>query len=106
MTGNERREREAARPGGTVVLVGLSPMGSGTNLPGAAIARQEKKILGSYYGSSVPSRDFPLYAGLYLKKQLDLDRLVTRTYRLEELNEAYQDLMAGRLARGVVVFDD
>jgi S-(hydroxymethyl)glutathione dehydrogenase/alcohol dehydrogenase len=35
-----------------------------------------------------------------------LDELVTRTYRLEELAEAFDDLLAGRLAKGVIIFGD
>jgi S-(hydroxymethyl)glutathione dehydrogenase/alcohol dehydrogenase len=96
---------EAARPGGVVVLVGISPMGSGTNLPGAIIARQEKTVSGSYYGSANAARDFPLYADLYLKGRLDLDRLVSKTYPLEQINEAYADMLGGEIARGVVVFE-
>ena len=95
----------AARPGGTIVLAGLAPMGSSTNLPGALLTRQEKTVKGSYYGSASPARDFPLLADLYLQGRLDLDQLVTRTYRLEEINDAYADMLAGRVARGVIVFD-
>ncbi|MDX1546630.1 MAG: zinc-binding dehydrogenase, partial [Rhodothermales bacterium] len=95
---------EAARPGGTVVLAGLAPMGSRTNLPGAVLVRQEKTVAGCYYGSAVPARDFPRLSALYLGGRLPLDRLVTRTYPLDALNDAYADLDAGRLARGVVVF--
>src|SRR5689334_4952646 len=57
---------EAARPGGTLTLVGLSAMGTGTNLPGAVIVRQEKVIKGSYYGSVNAQRDFPLLIDLYV----------------------------------------
>ena len=95
---------DAVRPGGTVVLAGLSPMGSSTNLPGAVITRQEKTVTGSYYGSAHPARDFPRYADLYLQGRLDLDRLITKTYTLDQINDAYADLLAGKLARGVVVF--
>jgi Zn-dependent alcohol dehydrogenase len=95
---------DAVRPGGTLVLAGIAPAGSGTNLPGALITRQEKAVLGSYYGSANPARDFPLYADLYLRGRLDLGRLVSKTYTLEQLNEAYADLLAGSLARGLVVF--
>jgi Zn-dependent alcohol dehydrogenase len=56
----------AVRPGGTLVLVGLAPMGTGTNLPGAIITRQEKVIRGSYYGTVNASRDFPLLLDLYV----------------------------------------
>ena len=95
---------DAVRPGGTVVLVGISPMGSGTNLPGAIIARQEKTVTGSYYGTANTARDFPLFANLYRQGQLDLDRLVTKTYSLGQINEAYQDMLSGETARGVIVF--
>jgi Zn-dependent alcohol dehydrogenase len=95
----------AARPGGTVVLVGLSPTGSATNLPGAIITRQEKTIVGSYYGTCVASRDFPQYAKLYLDGDLDLDRLVSRTYALDEINDAYAAMLSGGTARGVVLFE-
>ncbi|MGQ0603543.1 MAG: zinc-binding dehydrogenase [Anaerolineales bacterium] len=94
----------ATRKGGTLVLVGISPMGSGTNLPGAIIARQEKTITGSYYGSANPARDFPLIADLYARGQLDLGRLVSKEYRLEEINEAYAAMLSGETARGVIVF--
>ncbi len=95
---------EAARPGGMVVLAGLAPMGSATNLPGAVLTRQEKTVAGCYYGSAHPARDFPRYAELYLQGRLDLDRLITRTYPLEQINEAFADLLAGRLARGVIAW--
>lgn len=95
---------DAVRPGGTVVLVGVSPMGSITNLPGAVITRQEKTVAGSYYGSCYPARDFPLYVDLYLKEKLDLDRLVSKTYPLEQINEAYMDMLSGEVARGLIVF--
>ena len=94
----------AARPGGVIVFAGISPMGSATNLPGAILTRQEKTVMGSYYGSANPARDFPLYADLYMRGKLDLDRLVTRTYSLHEINEAYADMLSGAVARGVIVF--
>ncbi|MEK7326133.1 MAG: Zn-dependent alcohol dehydrogenase [Chloroflexota bacterium] len=94
----------AARPGGVIVLAGVSPMGSSTNLPGAIITRQEKVVMGTYYGSANTARDFPLYADLYLKGKLDLERLVSRQYPLEQINEAYADMLRGRVARGVIVF--
>lgn len=95
---------EAVRPGGTAVLAGLAPVGSTTNLPGAVITRQEKTVTGSYYGSCVPERDFARIAGLYSDGGLDLDRLLTRTYPLREVNRAYADLASGLLARGAIVF--
>ncbi len=95
----------AARPGGAIVLAGVSPMGSSTNLPGAIITRQEKVVMGTYYGSANTARDFPLYADLYLKGRLDLERLVSKQYPLEQINEAYADMLGGEAARGVIVFE-
>lgn len=95
---------DAARPGGMLTLVGLSPMGSGTNLPGAVITRTEKTIRGSYYGTVNPRRDFPLFVDLYKAGKLKLDELITRQYSLDQINEAYQDMLTGEVARGIIVF--
>ncbi len=95
---------EAARPGGTIVLAGLSPMGSSTNLPGAVLTRQEKTVKGSYYGSVYPARDFPLLLDLYMGRRLLLDELISQTYPLEAINTAFETMLAGEVARGVIVF--
>jgi Zn-dependent alcohol dehydrogenase len=95
----------AVRPGGTLTLVGLSPMGTGTNLPGAVIVRKEITIKGSYYGTVNPRRDFPLFLDLYMAGKLKLDELVTQEYALEQINEAYDAMLTGEVARGVIVFD-
>ncbi|MDX1931462.1 MAG: Zn-dependent alcohol dehydrogenase, partial [Capsulimonadales bacterium] len=93
---------EAVRPGGTLILAGLSAMGSLTNFPAALLTRQEKTIAGTYYGSSDPQRDFPLYADLHLSGQLDLAPLVSRTYPPEEINEAFEAMLSGRIARAIL----
>jgi len=95
---------EATRPGGKAVLVGLSAMGSVTPLSGAAIARQEKVVLGSYYGSANTARDFPFILDLYVAGKLNLDALVSQTYRLPQINQAFEAMLSGETARGVVVF--
>ena len=95
---------EAARPGGTVTLAGLSPMGSSTNLPGALITRQEKTIKGSYYGTVHAPRDFPMLLDLYAEGKLKLDELISRRWRLEQVNEAFAEMLSGGVARGVIVF--
>ena len=65
---------------------------------------QEKTVTGSYYGTANTARDFPLYADLYQRGKLDLDRLISKTYQLEQINEAYADMLKGEIARGVIVF--
>lgn len=89
------------RPGGTVALVGLSPMGSSSNLPGAIITRKEITVCGSYYGTA-DERDFLRYADWYRSGRLPLDRLTRRTYGLEQINQGYEDLLAGSPGRGVI----
>lgn len=93
------------RPGGTLVLVGLSHVKEPTNLSGAFIARQGKTIKGSYYGDVNTHRDFPLFLDLYMAGKLNLDALVSQRYPLAEINEAYQAMLSGAAARGVVVFE-
>lgn len=95
---------DVVRPGGLVVYVGMSPMGSSTNLPGAVIARQEKTVTGSYYGSANTARDFPKYADLYKQGLLDLESLISKRYTLDQINEAYADMLNGEIARGIIQF--
>ena len=97
---------DAIRPGGLVVFAGMSPMGSSTNIPGAILARQEKTVTGTYYGTANTARDFPLFGDLYLKGKLDLDRLITKRYTLGQINEAFADMLSGEIARGIIVFQD
>ena len=96
---------DAVRPGGEVIFSGLSPMGSSTNLPGAVLVRQEKTVKGSYYGSANPPVDFVQYAAWYASGLLPLDRLISKRYSLNEVNEAYADMLSGATRRGVVIFD-
>lgn len=100
----QEQSLDATRKGGTVVLVGVAPMDSAISLPGASIVRQEKTVTGSYYGSANPARDFPLIAGLYLRGQLDLGRLISRSYSLDQINDAFAVMLSGETARGVIVF--
>jgi NDMA-dependent alcohol dehydrogenase len=90
------------RPGGTLTLAGLSPMGTATNFPSALLTRQEKTIKGSYYGSIHAPRDFPLLLDLYSAGKLNLDDMITKRYPLTQVNEAYADMVEGKLARGVI----
>jgi NDMA-dependent alcohol dehydrogenase len=91
------------RPGGTLTLAGLAPTRSATNFPSAVITRQEMTIKGSYYGSIHAPRDFPMLLDLYSDGKLNLADMITRRYTLEQVNEAYRDMIEGKLARGVIV---
>jgi len=101
----QRQCVEAIRPVGRVVLVGLSGGEKTLEIAPAKLVRQEKSILGSYYGSADPATAFPQIASHFQRGQLPLDRLISRRYSLDEINEAYQTMLAGETARGVIVFE-
>jgi S-(hydroxymethyl)glutathione dehydrogenase / alcohol dehydrogenase len=92
----------AVRRGGTVVAVGLPAEGLTADLPAADIPREEKIVTGSFYGSCDPQVDMPRVLDLYMEGQLPLDRLVTRTYELNAINEAFGAMNSGEVARAVI----
>jgi len=65
----------------------------------------EKTVVGSLFGSANPRYDVPKLLELYRGGQLDLDGLVTRTYKLEEVNDGYQDMRDGKNLRGVLIYE-
>ncbi|MDA7915937.1 Zn-dependent alcohol dehydrogenase [Verrucomicrobia bacterium] len=65
-----------------------------------------KTYLTPLYGNCVPSRDFPDIFSHYQSGALKLDELVTRTYSLDQLHEAMDDMMEGRNAKGVILLGD
>lgn len=93
---------EATRRGGTIVAVGVPAATAKVQLPGPDLVRHEKIVTGSLYGSCRPRHDMPAILDLYADGKLPLDRLVTRIYPLEDINQAFSDMLAGDLARGVI----
>ncbi len=96
---------EAVAPGGHAVLVGIPAMTVTAAVSPAMMVFQEKSLTGSMYGSVQPNLDFPILCDLYMDKKLNLDDLISRTYKLSEINEGFAQLKAGSHARGVVMFD-
>ena len=92
---------DAVRRGGTAVIVGMAPTGSEVLIPGS-IAGLEKTVKGCFYGSSRPAVDFPRLVDFYLAGKLKLDQMVTRTYGLDQINEAFDALGRGENARGLI----
>jgi S-(hydroxymethyl)glutathione dehydrogenase / alcohol dehydrogenase len=93
---------ESVRRGGTVVCIGIPPVGAEASLPGPSLPRDEKVVTGSFYGSCRPHVDMPLLLDLFMDGRLPLDRLVTRTFPLEEVNDAFAAMNAGEVARAVI----
>ena len=96
---------DAIRPGGTAVIVGMAAMNVRAPITPYMMALQEKCIKGTMYGSVRPNLDFPWLVDAYLDGRLKIDELVSRTYKLEEINDGFAALRSGQVARGVVVFD-
>lgn len=95
---------ECTRLGGTTVVVGMAPENDEITLNALSIPRTEKVIMGSWYGSARAWTDLPRMCDLYLAGRLNLDDLVSRSYPLEQINEAYDALGAGEVARSVIEY--
>ncbi len=91
--------------GGTTVLVGVVPMTEMVQVSAADLTLQEKKITGSFMGSNRFRFDMPKYIEFYLSGRLALDELVSSRIKLEEVNDAFEHMRKGEVARQVIVFD-
>jgi NDMA-dependent alcohol dehydrogenase len=94
------------RKGGAVVLTAIASMADVTpTLPMAMFTLFQKRLLGSLYGEANPRADIPRLLSLYREGKLLLDETVTTEYKLNDINEGYDDMLAGRNIRGVVIHD-
>ena len=92
----------STRKGGTVVLTGLSRVDSQGSVAMFPFVMQEKRLVGSVYGSANPATEIPRLVSLYQQGRLKLGELVSRTYPLERINDALGALAASDGARGVI----
>ncbi len=90
------------RRGGTVMVVGVSPAGSKVSVPAYSISMEEKTLRGTNFGGVRHSVDIPRMLELYRNHQIRLDELITRHWKLEEINEAYDAMAKGEAARGII----
>jgi S-(hydroxymethyl)glutathione dehydrogenase/alcohol dehydrogenase len=104
-TGNPAVMRQAlacVRPqGGTAVVVGNARHGQTLEIDPREL-NQGKRLLGTWGGDNDPDRDFPRYCRLIASGKLNLGPLLSRTYRLAEINAALDDLERGLCARPLV----
>ena len=89
---------------GTCTIVGVSPEGARISINPNIFTMMEKRLIGSFYGSTRPRIDMPRLVDLYMEKKIKIDELVSRTFPLEGVNEAYDLLKKGEVARSVVKF--
>jgi alcohol dehydrogenase (nicotinoprotein) len=91
---------------GVVVLTGMNKLFEpNIVLPGTIMTSYRKTLKGSLFGDSNPTYDIPRLLRLYQAGDLKLDELVTRTYTLDQVNEGYEDLLAGKNVRGVIAHE-
>jgi len=83
----------------------MAPENDDFSLNALSLPRTEKVVRGSWYGSARSWADFPRLVDLYMAKRLSIDPMISRTYRLEEINEAYEAFDNGEMARSVILFD-
>jgi S-(hydroxymethyl)glutathione dehydrogenase/alcohol dehydrogenase len=91
--------------GGTTVLVGVVPMSELVPISASDLTLQEKKITGSYMGSNRFRFDMPKYIDFYLDGRLHLDEMISSRIKLEEVNDGFDLMRKGEVARQVIVFD-
>ena len=95
----------AALPvGGTAVLVGMTPLGDRASFEVYPFVDGSRRILGSNYGFADPATDFPQYAAWTLAGRLPVERLIDRRIGLDDLEDAFAAMRAGRYARQVIDF--
>lgn len=85
----------SVRKGGLAVIVGMPPP--------AALLYGERRLTGVLYGSANLRVDIPRLVDLYPAGRLDLDTLITRRYKLEEINEAFAAMGEGQVGRRVIL---
>lgn len=97
----------AIRKAGTLVVTGVSPDTENAVIPGLnamTLANFQKRIQGALYGMKSPREAMPMLLGMYRAGKLRLDELVTSVYSLDQINQAFDDMRAGRNIRGVIHF--
>ncbi len=97
--------QKATRRGGTMTVVGVGKLSEKLELNALVFPLTSKTFKGSMYGGAEFRVDFAKYLELYKQGKLDLDRMITQTYSIDEALQAFADLEAGKNARGVIVYD-
>jgi S-(hydroxymethyl)glutathione dehydrogenase/alcohol dehydrogenase len=91
--------------GGRCVVVSVANINaSGVDLNLFDLTLQRKELVGCIFGNANPRRDIPRLLRLYMEGQLKLDELVTSTYKLDDVNQGYQDMRDGKNIRGVIEY--
>ena len=92
---------------GTCVMTAIGSMlDTNVTLNLAMLTLMQKNLQGTIFGGGNPHYDIPQILTMYKAGRINLDDMVTRQYRLEQINEGYQDMLEGRNIRGVIRYTD
>ncbi|MES2987345.1 MAG: Zn-dependent alcohol dehydrogenase [Pseudomonadota bacterium] len=91
------------RRGGACTVIGLLPDGAKIEVDAAGL-NMEKTLQGSSMGSNLFPIDIPQLVDFYMQGRLDLDRLISRRITLDQVNDAFEELKGGHIARSVIQF--
>ncbi len=94
----------SVRTSGTAVVVGVQPTGQDISVDGEDLLR-DRAVMGSWHGAARARVDFLWILDLYRQGKVKLDELISRFRPLDEINEAFEDMVQGKVARTVLVFD-
>ena len=94
----------STRRGGTTCMVGAGSPQDEYKFNALEMPLSDKKVCGCLYGSTNAKVDFAKLLGFYETGQLDLDRMCSRTYSIDEVKEGFDDLVAGKNIRGIIVY--
>ena len=92
------------RNGGQATVIGMIPVGTTVEVHGVEFL-YEKKLTGSNMGSNQFRTDMPRFVEMYLDGRLKLDEMVSATIDLEQINDGFEEMKSGNVARSVITFD-
>jgi S-(hydroxymethyl)glutathione dehydrogenase/alcohol dehydrogenase len=93
--------------GGTTVLTAIGSMlDTNVTLNLAMLTLMQKNLQGTIFGGGNPHYDIPQLLSMYKAGKLNLDDMITRQYKLEQINDGYRDMLEGRNIRGVIRYTD
>jgi S-(hydroxymethyl)glutathione dehydrogenase/alcohol dehydrogenase len=92
---------------GTCVMTAIGSMvDTNVTLNLAMLTLMQKTIKGTIFGGGNPYFDIPQLLSMYKIGRLNLDDMITRQYKLEQINDGYKDMLEGRNIRGVIRYTD
>lgn len=99
-----RASFDAARRGGTAVIVGVGKLTEMVQFSAFELFFNEKNLKGSMYGSANVRTDFNRLLRLWKQGKLDLEGMISRRIKVDDVNDAFRAMQAGEVIRSVISF--